>query len=73
MKVAGGSGFARLWGASAVSNLGDGVYATALPLLAASLTRDPLLVSVVSLPSGCRGCCSGCSQGPCSTAGTGGG
>ncbi len=48
MRVAGGSGFARLWGASAVSNVGDGVYATALPLLAATLTRDPLLVSVVS-------------------------
>ena len=48
MKVAGGSGFAKLWGATAVSNVGDGVYATALPLLAASLTRDPLLVSLVS-------------------------
>ena len=48
MRVAGASGFARLWGATAVSNIGDGVYATALPLLAASLTRDPLLVSLVS-------------------------
>ena len=48
MRVAGASGFARLWGATAVSNVGDGVYATALPLLAASLTRDPLLVSLVS-------------------------
>jgi MFS family permease len=35
-------------GATAVSNVGDGVYATGLPLLAASLTRDPLLVSLVS-------------------------
>ena len=42
------SGFARLWAASGVSNLGDGVYGTALPLLAATLTRDPLLISVVS-------------------------
>ncbi|HEX7146126.1 MAG TPA: MFS transporter [Actinomycetota bacterium] len=48
MRVAGASGFARLWGATAVSNVGDGVYATALPLLAASLTRDPLLVSLGS-------------------------
>ena len=48
MRVAGASGFAKLWGATAVSNVGDGVYATALPLLAASLTRDPLLVSLVS-------------------------
>jgi MFS family permease len=43
-----GSGFAKLVSASAISNLGDGVYATALPLLAATLTRDPLLVSLVS-------------------------
>jgi Na+/melibiose symporter-like transporter len=48
MRVAGGTGFARLWGAAGVSNFGDGVYGTALPLLAATLTRDPLLVSVVS-------------------------
>ena len=41
------NGFVRLWAASGVSNLGDGVYGTALPLLAATLTRDPLLVSVV--------------------------
>lgn len=43
-----GNGFPRLWAASGVSNLGDGVYGTALPLLAATLTRDPLLVSLVS-------------------------
>ena len=48
MRIARGSGFARLLTASAISNLGDGVYGTALPLLAATLTRDPLLVSVVS-------------------------
>lgn len=43
-----GASYHRLWSASAVSHLGDGVYLAALPLLAASLTRDPLLVSVVS-------------------------
>jgi MFS family permease len=43
-----GGGFARLWAAAAISNVGDGVYATALPLLAASLTRDPLAVSLVT-------------------------
>jgi MFS family permease len=48
MRVAGNSGFARLWTAQGVSNVGDGVYATALPLLAATLTRDPLPVAVVS-------------------------
>jgi MFS family permease len=48
MRVAGRSGFAKLWAAQGISNLGDGVYGTALPLLAATLTRDPLAVSVVS-------------------------
>ena len=38
MRVANGSGFARLWAAQGVSNVGDGVYGTALPLLAATLT-----------------------------------
>jgi MFS family permease len=42
-----GRDFAKLWLAQGVSNLGDGVYVTALPLLAATLTRDPLLVSAV--------------------------
>ena len=42
-----GADFARLWLAQGVSNLGDGVYLTALPLLAATLTRDPLAVSAV--------------------------
>ena len=39
-----GRDFAKLWLAQGVSNLGDGVYLTALPLLAATLTRDPLPV-----------------------------
>jgi MFS family permease len=34
--------------ASTISNLGDGMYLAALPLLAAELTRDPLAVSVVT-------------------------
>ena len=37
--------FARLWAAVGVSNLGDGVASAALPLLAAALTRDPVLVA----------------------------
>lgn len=40
--------FQRVWLASGASSFGDGVYLTALPLLAASLTRDPVLLSVVS-------------------------
>ena len=35
----------KLWTASAVSNLGDGVTLVAGPLLAATLTRDPRLVA----------------------------
>jgi MFS family permease len=40
-----GPGFAKLWAANLVSNLGDGVTLVAGPLLAASLTRDPRLVA----------------------------
>lgn len=40
-----GSDFRRLWAAAAVSNLGDGVRLAALPLLAAAITRDPVLVA----------------------------
>lgn len=41
------SGFGKLWAATTVSNLGDGVMLAAAPLLAATLTRDPLLVALV--------------------------
>jgi hypothetical protein len=37
----------KLWLAQTVSNVSDGVHVTALPLVAASLTRDPLSVSAV--------------------------
>ncbi|MFD0903084.1 MFS transporter [Actinomadura sediminis] len=37
--------FIKLWAASAVSNVGDGVTAVAGPLLTATLTRDPVLVA----------------------------
>ena len=40
--------FRRLWTASAVSNLGDGLRVTALPLLAASLTRDASAIAAVT-------------------------
>jgi MFS family permease len=38
----------RLWWAAAVDNVGDGVFASALPLLAVTITRNPVLISVVS-------------------------
>ncbi len=37
-----------LWGGSAVSNLGDGVRLTALPLLAAVFTRNPVAIGGVT-------------------------
>ena len=40
-----GPEYRKLWAASAVSNLGDGITLVAGPLLAASLTRDPALVA----------------------------
>jgi MFS family permease len=39
----------RLWAASTISNLGDGVAIAAFPLLAASLTRDPFLLSLLGI------------------------
>lgn len=58
-----GGNYWRLWVANAVSVTGDGVTATAGPLLAASITHDPLLVAgalfaqqlpwlIFALPSG---------------------
>jgi MFS family permease len=47
-RVAGVSAFGRLWTASGISNLGDGVTAIAIPLLAATLTRDPFRIAVVN-------------------------
>jgi predicted MFS family arabinose efflux permease len=41
--------FRHLWSASLVSTLGDGALLSALPLLAASLTRDPRLISAVTV------------------------
>lgn len=41
--------FWRLWSASSLSNLGDGLYQFALPLIALELTRSPSLISGVTL------------------------
>ena len=40
-----GRSFNLVWTASAISNIGDGIMGAAFPLLVASVTRDPLLVS----------------------------
>ncbi|MFF4537246.1 MFS transporter [Streptomyces aureus] len=42
------AGFGRLWTAQTVSSLGDGVTHAALPLLALTLTRDPMALAVVT-------------------------
>lgn len=47
-----GRNYRLLWTAATVSNIGDGVVFAALPLLAASLTRDPALVAGVSTAVG---------------------
>lgn len=44
-----GRAFWGVFGAGSVSGVGDGLRYAALPLLAASLTRDPRLVSLVSV------------------------
>ncbi|SED63182.1 MFS transporter [Streptomyces sp. TLI_105] len=41
-------GFGRLWTAAVVSRFGDSLRTAALPLLAASLTDDPLLIASVT-------------------------
>ncbi len=43
--------FWRLWGASAASNLADGIFFIVLPLLAVRLTDSPLLISGLALVS----------------------
>lgn len=43
-----GLGFNRLFSASVISNLSDGLLAVAAPLLAISLTKDPVLISMLS-------------------------
>lgn len=42
-----GRDFGKLWTAAAFSNLADGIGRTAVPLAATTLTRDPLMISVI--------------------------
>jgi MFS family permease len=44
-----GPSYWRLWAASVVSNLGDGVSVIAYPWLASALTRDPLHIAAVAV------------------------
>jgi MFS family permease len=40
--------FWRLWLANAVNSVGDGAFVAAMPLLAVTVTRDPLLISAIT-------------------------
>ena len=42
-----GRDFGKLWTAAAFSNLADGVGRTAVPLIATTLTRDPVAIAAV--------------------------
>src|SRR5918993_2938459 len=43
-----GRDFGKLWTAAAFSNLADGLGRTAVPLIATTLTRDPLAISAIA-------------------------
>jgi MFS family permease len=47
-----GSPFGRLWAASAVSNLADGIAAVAWPWLASAVTRDPVPLALMGVLAG---------------------
>lgn len=43
-----GSAYWNLWYAGVIDSIGDGAFAVALPLVAATLTRDPRLIALVT-------------------------
>ncbi len=47
-----GANYARLWTATMVSTLGDGLRLTALPLLASRITQNPMAIAGIWLASG---------------------
>ena len=48
-KVRLGRNYWKLWAASGVSNVGDGVAAIAYPWLASAITRDPVLIALIAV------------------------
>jgi len=44
-----GANYYKLWSASAISNLGDGIGVVAWPWLASLLTRDPMAIAMVAI------------------------
>ncbi len=51
MKAKLGRAYWKLWSATAVSNLGDGVSGIAYPWLASAVTRSPILIAVAGFAS----------------------
>lgn len=50
--MTGPSGFARLWTAAVASNLGDGLMLAAFPLIAVTITDDPVAISAITIAIG---------------------
>ena len=44
-----GTNYWKLWSASVVSNLGDGISMIAYPWLASALTRNPIHIAAVAV------------------------
>ncbi len=51
MKTKLGAAYWKLWSATAISNLGDGVSAIAYPWLASAVTRSPILIATAGFAS----------------------
>lgn len=51
MKQKLGAAYWKLWSATAISNLGDGISAIAYPWLASAVTRSPLLIATAGFAS----------------------
>lgn len=46
-----GSSYWKLWSATAISNLGDGISTVAYPWLASAITREPFLIALAAVAS----------------------
>ena len=57
-KIRLGANYRKVYAASAISNLGDGVALIGYPWLASAVTRNPGLVAGVGSRSASRGSCS---------------
>ena len=49
MKRSLGAGYWKLWSASVITNLGDGMSIVAYPWLASAVTRDPVHIALIGV------------------------